>query len=97
MDHKQTIIKEYKNKFGHVFKYTSKDGKSCLLRNPDLKIIDACRTVSGGSSVKFDKALVDNCWLEGDEELRTNDEYTMGLFDWMGGIIKKVDGQLEEL
>ena len=97
MDHKQTDIDEYKKKYNHVFKYTSKDGKSCLLRNPDLKIIDACRTLSGGSSVKFDKALVDNCWIEGDEELRTSDEHLMGLYDWLGSIIRKVDGHMEEL
>lgn len=97
MDHKQATIEEYKKKYGHVFKYTSNDGKSCILRSPDLKIIDACRTVAGSSTVKFDKAMLENCWLEGDEELRTSDKYMMGIFDWMYGIIKKVDGQLEEL
>ncbi|MBI9055521.1 MAG: hypothetical protein JEY96_16985 [Bacteroidales bacterium] len=90
-------IKKYKDDFGGVYKYTTKDGKSCLLRSPDLNILDACRTISGGSSIKFDKALLDNCWLEGDEELRTIDKYQIGLFDWLGGIIQKVDGALEEL
>lgn len=90
-------IKKYKNDFGSVYKYTAKDGKSCLLRSPDLNIVDACRTISNGSSIKFDIALVDNCWIEGDLELKTVDKYRMGLFDWLGGIIQKVDGELEEL
>ncbi len=97
MDHSQERIDALKKEHGSIFKYTSKDGKSCLLRSPNLKIIDACRTVANGSTVKFDKALVENCWIEGDEELRTNDNYCMGLFDWLPAIIKKVDGQLEEL
>jgi hypothetical protein len=97
MKHDQDKIAQYKKAYDKVFKYTTKDGKTCLLRNPDLKIIDACRTTSGGSSVKFDMALVDNCWLEGDIELKTVDKYRMGLFDWLRGIVFKVDGQLEEL
>lgn len=97
MNFSKEKIKKYKDQFGGVYKYTAKDGKACLLRSPDLNILDACRTISGGSSIKFDKALLDNCWLEGDEELKTVDKYQIGLFDWLGGIIQKVDGELEEL
>lgn len=97
MNFTKAKIAEYKKEYGSVFRYTAKDGKSCLLRSPDLTILDACRTISGGSSVKFDIALLDNCWIDGDEELKTVDKYKMGLFDWLGGIIQKVDGELEEL
>lgn len=90
-------IKVFKEKYGNIFKYTTKDGKSCLLRSPNLDILDACRTISGGSSIRFDKALIDNCWIDGDKELKTVDKYQMGLFDWLGAIIDKVDGELEQL
>lgn len=90
-------IEQYKKEYGSIFRYTSSDGKQCLLKSPDLNTLDACRTISGGSSIKFDKALVENCWIDGDSELKAEDKYQMGLFDWLGGIIKKVDGQLEEL
>ncbi|MHB9003518.1 MAG: hypothetical protein ACYC6C_05580 [Coriobacteriia bacterium] len=91
------VIEAWKKKFGAVYKYSTKDGKVCYLKCPDLQILDACRTISGGSSLKFDQALVDNCWLEGDLEFKTVDKYRMGLYDWLGGIVKKIDGQLEEL
>ncbi len=90
-------IKMWKNQYGNIYKYTTTDGKWCVLKSPDLLTLDACKTISGGSSIKFDIALVDNCWIDGDVELKTIDKYRMGLFDWLGGIIKKVDGQLEEL
>ncbi len=90
-------IAAYKAQYGNVFRYTSKDGKCCLLKSPDLQVIDACRVISGGSSIKFDIALVDNCWIAGDEELKTKDAYRIGLFEWLGSIIKRVDGELEEL
>lgn len=90
-------IIRWKAEYGGVFGYTTTDDKWCLLGQPSLMILDACRTLAGGSGIKFDMALVDNCWLAGDEELKTEDKYRMGLFDWLGGIIKKVDGELEEL
>lgn len=87
----------WKKQYGNIFGYVSHDGLSCVLRSPDLNIIDACRAIAGNSAVKFDTALVDNCWLAGDEELRSQDKYRMGLFDWLGVIITKVEGELGEL
>lgn len=87
----------WKQKYAAVFGYVSQDGKMCVLRAPDLSIIDACRTIAGSSSIKFDIALVENCWLDGDECLRKDDKYRMGLFDWLGVIILKVEGTLVEL
>lgn len=90
-------IAELKKQHGLVFRYTSEDGKSCLLKSPDLKTIDMCRVLSGGSAIQFDTAMVENCWIDGDPEFRTSDAHRMGLYEWLGGIIKRVDGQLEEL
>lgn len=80
-----------------VYIYMTEDGKYCILKAPDLMILDACKTLSGGSSIKFDIALVENTWLDGDIEFKTVDKYRIGLHDWLGGLIKRVDGQLEEL
>lgn len=88
-------IKQYGK--GYVWIYKTKDGKSCVLRTPDLTIIDACRTISGGRSTWFDIALVENCWLAGDEVFKKDTKYQLGLHDWLGKLIVKVDGQMEEL
>ncbi len=90
-------IAVYKQRYGTVFRYTATDGKSCILKAPDLQVIDACRVLSGGSAIKFDSALVENCWVAGDEEFKKDDAYRIGLFEWLGNIIRKVDGRLEEL
>lgn len=90
-------IAEWKKQYGYVFGYVSDDGKCCVLRAPDLTILDACRIISRGSSIQFDIALLENCWLDGDPELKTEDKYRMGVFDWLGTIIKKTEGELVEL
>lgn len=50
------LIVQYKKDHGAIFKYVAKDGKQCILKSPTLQIIDACRSISGGSSIKFDDA-----------------------------------------
>ena len=90
-------IDDWKRQYRDVFGYVSEDGKCCVLRTPDLTILDACRTMSRGSSIRFDMALLENCWLDGDPELKTEDKYRMGIFDWLGSIIKKTEGELVEL
>lgn len=91
------LIEEYKKIHGKIFLYTAEDGKKAILKAPSLQIIDACRAVSNGSSIRFDMALQENCWVDGDKELLTIDKYRMGLFDHLGGIIVKVRGSLGEL
>ncbi len=90
-------IDEWKRLHGNVFGYVSEDGKCCALRVPSLLILDACRTMSGGNGLKFDMALLENCWLGGDETLKTEDKYRLGVFDWLSTLIQKVEGELEEL
>jgi hypothetical protein len=97
MDFTPEQIAAYKQRHGSIFRYTAADGKSCILKAPTLQVIDACRMFSGGSAIKFDGALVENCWVAGDEEFKNDDAYRLGLFEWLGNIIKKVDGCLEEL
>ncbi|MDR2009219.1 MAG: hypothetical protein LBQ22_01905 [Bacteroidales bacterium] len=89
-------ISAWKQQYGNIFCYKTTDGKSCVLRPADLITLDACRVTAGRSSIKFDMALVENCWLGGDKELLSIDKYRMGLFDWLGGIIQKIEGELEE-
>lgn len=90
-------IEAWKREYEFVYKYTSNDGRVAYFRNPTLQILDACKTLAGGSSMKFNELLMNNCWLGGDEELRKHDKYKMGIFEWLPDIIVKVEGQLERL
>lgn len=93
----QEQIDSWKTQHGRIFVYVSADGKWCVLKTPNLLTIDACRSIAGNSSIQFDMALVDNCWIDGSAELKVSDKHRMGLFDWLGGIIVKVRGELGEL
>jgi hypothetical protein len=89
-------LAEWKQQYGQIYGYASSDGKVAILRSPDLKILDMAQTASNGSEIKFDKILLENCWIDGDVELKT-DKYFLGLRDWLGNIVQKVYGELVEL
>ena len=97
MEFTEEKLKVLKAKHGKLFLYETKDGKSCVLSTPTLKIIDACRTIAGGSNIRFKTAIVENCWVEGDEEIKSTDKYLLGLFDQIDLIFDIVEGSLKEL
>lgn len=71
--------------------------KSCLLKSPSLQVLDACQMSNGGSTLKFNEMLVENCWVDGDVELKTVDVYREGLYRRLGLILRCVDGELKEV
>jgi hypothetical protein len=90
----------WKQQYGDIYEYVVKDeGKELkgYLHTPSLLVLDACKMASGKSDLKFQEALVSNCWLGGDKELVEKDEYRAGLYKWLGMLIKIVDGELKKV
>lgn len=89
-------IAKWKKKHGDVFAYES-DGKICYLRRPSRQVISAA-TVSGQNDpFNFAQVIIENCWLGGDDELRTADKYFMGLSQKVNEIVEIKVGELKKL
>lgn len=89
-------LDEWKKLYGTIKGYGS-DGKIAVFRVADINLIDACRTVSKGSALRFSIALAENCWLAGDRELLTQDKYKLDIADWGNELIEVVAGEMVEL
>jgi len=79
-------IKALKEQFGEIHCYKSKD-KECFLKKPTLDDIDYAQSVSK-SSMGFKRALTNVIWIEGDEDLRTETKYALGLFGVVSDLIE---------
>ncbi len=79
-------IKALKEQYGEIHHYKVKD-KECFLRKPDIDDIDYAQSVSK-SNMGFKKALVNSIWLEGDEALRAETKYALGLFGLVSELIE---------
>lgn len=89
-------IAGWKKKHGDVFAYEA-DGKVCYLHRPSRNAIAAASVVGKEDPFKFAEIVLTNCWIDGDEELRTDDKYFMGLSQKISVLMEFKVGELKKL
>lgn len=89
-------IEAWKKKHGDVFAYEA-DGKICYLHRPSRQAIAAASVIGKEDPFKFAEIILANCWLGGDEELRTEDRYFMGLSQKVSELVEITVGELKKL
>ncbi|MFC4164001.1 hypothetical protein ACFOWU_10065 [Epilithonimonas zeae] len=68
-------IQEWKEKYGGVYELPIED-KSVFLREPRMPDFKRAFTaMQKGGDIAFGEDMLNTLWLEGDEEIRKNDEY----------------------
>lgn len=91
-------IAKYKKAHGEIFQFTSKEGEvSCLLRKPTRKELSYASMAGQNDPIKFSELILSNCWLAGDEEIKTDDELFMGVSQLLGELVKVKSFELEKL
>lgn len=96
MDFTKERIDELKSKHGEIFKI-SVDGKSCLLRKPNRKELSYASAVGKEHPLKFNEYIMNACWLDGDEEIKTNDTLFLSASAKIADIIEIKEAELEKL
>jgi len=71
--------------------------KKCWLHKPDRNILDLASASSRKKDSKFNETILKNCWLAGDKEIITNDEYFFGASAQLGELIQFADASLKKL
>lgn len=89
-------IAAWKKKHGDVFSYEA-DGLACYLCRPSRSTIAAASVVGRDDPFKFAEIVIANCWLGGDEALRTDDKYFMGLSQKVSELVEIKVGELKKL
>ncbi len=89
-------IEEWKNKYGSVYKIEV-DGRIAYLRSPSRKVIGYASSVGQKDPMKFNEMLLNNCWLAGDEKIKTDDSLFMGVAAKLADIIEVKEATLEKL
>lgn len=89
-------IAKLKKENGALYGYEV-DGLSCILRQPSRKVIEAASVLGQDAPFKFAEVVIQNCWVAGDEELRTEDRYFMGLAQKINEIVEIKVGEVKKL
>jgi len=88
-------IAEWKKKHGDIFKVEVEDS-ICYLKKPDRKTMSYVATL-GNNPVRANEALLENCWLGGDNDIKTNDEKFFGVSSKLNEIVEIKDAEITKL
>lgn len=94
----QEQIEEWKAKHKDIFQITAEDGSaSCILRKPTRQELNYATKVSQKNPGAFNESIIRAIWLGGDEIMRTDDRYFLGLCAKLEEILEIKDAELKKL
>ena len=89
-------IEAWKKKHGDVFCVTVGD-KVAYLKRPDRKTLGAAAVVGKNDPMKYNEILLNNCWLAGDEDIKTDDALFLGVSAKLGELVEIKEAELKKL
>jgi len=89
-------VKQWKSTYGDVFEVTVED-KRCYLRKPDRKVLGLATSMGQRNPMKFNEVVLHNCWLGGDDDIKTNDDYFLAVSSRLESIIQIKDAEIKKL
>jgi len=89
-------IAAWKKKHGEVFLVTVED-KTAYLHKPDRKTIAYAMSKVQDDPLSFSEIILQNCWLTGDEELKTNDDYFLAVSAQLDKLVEVKQAEIKKL
>jgi hypothetical protein len=76
----------WKSQFGEFFAIVI-ENKVCYLKKPDRKALSYASQV-GADPMKFNEVILKNCWIDGDEDILTNDSLFLAASSKLDQVIE---------
>jgi hypothetical protein len=89
-------IAAWKQQYGDVYKITV-DGRECYLKSPSRKGLGYASQAGQNNPMKFNEVLLNDCWLGGDEEIKTNDTLFISIGAHLAKIIDVKESEMVKL
>lgn len=92
----ETQIQAWKKQYGDVYEITIED-KRCYIRKPDRRVLGLATSVGQKNPMKFNEVILYNCWLAGDEDIKTNDDYFLAAASRLEEVIEIKEAEIKKL
>ena len=89
-------IQEWKQQYKDIFVISVED-KKAYLRTPDRKTLSYASTLATKDPLRFNEVILGNCWLGGDEEIKTDDSLFLAVSSKLPDLIQIKEATLEKL
>ena len=70
---------------------------TCYLKKPDRTTMKAVASVGTADPIRANEILLENCWLGGDETIKTEDEKFFGVSSQLAQLIEIKEAELKKL
>lgn len=94
-------IAEWKKQHGEVFFLKTEDGEGkpriCYLRTPKRRDLSAASVAGKVDPLKFNETILRQCWLGGDEAIRTDDRMFLSVSGKIPDILEVAEAELGKL
>ena len=87
---------EWKKQYCDVY-VLNIEGKKAYLRTPDRNTLSYASTLATKDPLKFNEVVLNNCWLGGDEEIKTDDTLFLAASSKLPDLIQIKEATLEKL
>jgi hypothetical protein len=87
---------QLKEKYPTLFKLEFED-KVAYLRKPDRATLKAAMSKVLTDPIGFAEVILKNCWLDGDEAIKKDEEYIMGAVSPLNNIVNARTAELVKL
>jgi hypothetical protein len=89
-------IADWKKNHGAIYQVTV-DDSICYVKTPNRKTMSMVASLGNSNPVRANEALLQNCWLGGDEDIKTNDEKFFGVSSQLAEIIQVKEAEITKL
>lgn len=89
-------VAEWKKEHGDVFEIEV-DGKVCYLKKPTRRVLSAAAVAGQRDPMKYNEVILTNCWLWGDEVIKTDDALFLGVSAKLGDLVEVVEASIKKL
>jgi hypothetical protein len=89
-------IAMWQARYGTVFVVIIEDAV-CYLHKPDRKVISAAATLGQSDPMRFNEVLIENCWISGDERIKTDNDYFFALVEKAEELLKFKTAEIKKL
>lgn len=89
-------IEAWKKLHGDVF-LIEVGGKKAYIKKPGRKELAAATTAGKKDPFKFNDSILNNCWLAGDQEIKTHDELYLGACNVLDEVIEFKQAEVKKL
>ena len=95
MEITQEKIEGWKKQHGDIYLIEVED-KACVVRKPNRKDLSFAMLLKD-DPIKFNETLLNNLWIEGDAEIKANDDYFLAVSSQLGELLQIKEATLKKL